>query len=100
MDTNKTVNVMYDMKKIVKIFKNSWLEIDEFNKASNMQFFPQCHDIVDSAPKIVLTGKLDGERIPAGYESIEGSSKNQTWWSLLQNINNFEFSMKNFGNIT
>jgi hypothetical protein len=36
MDTNKTVNVMYDMKKIVKIFKNSWLEIDEFNKASNM----------------------------------------------------------------
>ena len=36
IDSDKSVNVLFDMKKIVKIFKNSWLEIDNFNKTNNM----------------------------------------------------------------
>jgi len=31
--------------------------------------------------------------------TIEGNT-NITWWDLLENLNTFEFSMKNFGNVT
>ena len=51
------------MKKIVKIFKNSWMEIDHYNVGTNnMQFFPTCH--MDSKPY------LDAGIRPTGLDAI------------------------------
>ena len=83
---------MFNMKKMVKLFKNSWLDIKDFDEVT-LQFYPSCLQDVKmyTVPDAEINDDISN--------TIEGNT-NITWWDLLENLNTFEFSMKNFGNVT